>query len=166
MKKILLGLIASLVFIGCSSDKQVDPNVEPALVVGKSLADFKMNDQHEKSHTVNPDTKQVIFVFTDDMGHVANDYFATKEVSYLSDNKTQFVADISDAPSVIRSMFIMPGLKDYNHTTLLITDKQTAAAYRKNVDFEKIVVVSVEDMKISDIKTITTLEELIQIVEK
>ena len=118
------------------------------------------------SSVPNPDTKQIVFVFTDDMGHIANDYFATKEASYLTDNKTQFVADISAAPSLIRSMFIMPGLKDYNHTTLLITEKDIAAAYRSSVDFEKIVVVSVEDMKISAIKTITTLDELIKIVEK
>lgn len=165
MKNVLLGLIATLFLIGCSSDKAVETNVEPALVVGKSLADFKMNDQFDTSHTLSADTEQLIFVFSDDMGHVANDYFATKEATYLSDNNTQFVADISGAPSLIRSMFIMPGLKDFKHTVLLVTEKETAASYRANMDIEKIVVVSIDDMKISDIQTLSTEAELIATIE-
>ena len=165
MKKIILGLITALLFIGCSSDKKVEENIEPALVVGKSLADFKLNDQFEKSHTLNTATTKLIFVFSDDMGHMANDYFATKEETYLSDNKTQFVADISGAPSMIRSMFIMPGLKDFKHTILLVTEKEVAAPYRAKMDIEKMIVVSIDNMKISAIKTISTKEELIATIE-
>ena len=165
MKKIILGLIATLVFIGCSSDKKVDENVEPALVVGKSLADFKINDQFEKPHTLNANTKQIIFVFSDDMGHLCNDYFATKEASYLADNNTQFVADISGAPSIIRSMFIMPGLKDFKHPVLVLSEKEASAPFRATMDTEKIIVVSIEDMKISSVKTIFTKEELIATIE-
>ena len=165
MKKVLLALVTAFLFIGCSSDKEVQVNAEPVLVVGKSLADLKLNDQFEASHTLDAATKKLIFVFSDDMGHVANDYFATKEASYLSDNNTQFVADISGAPSLIKSMFILPGLKDFKHTVLLLQEKEVSAPYRAGIDAEKIVVVYVDNSSITSIKTITTLDELIATVE-
>lgn len=164
MKNIILGLVTALFLIGCSGDKQVAVNVEPALVTGKAL-DLKLNDQFEKAHTLNASTKKVIFVFSDDMGHLTNDYFATKEVSYLSDNNTQYVADISGAPSLIRSMFIMPGLKDYKHTVLLLSEKEASAPYRSGVDSEKIVVAYVENGSITQIKSISTKDELIAVIE-
>lgn len=164
MKKILLGLITTLLFIGCSSDKEVQVNVEPSLVVGKSL-NLTLNDQFEKAHTLDSKTKKVIFVFSDDMGHVANDYFATKEASYLSNYNTQFVADISAAPSLIKSMFILPGLKDFKHTVLLLKEKEVSAPFRAKIDVEKIIVVYVDGATISSIKTISTKEELIATIE-
>jgi len=167
MKKILVGLITALLFIGCSSDKEAEVAVEvtPTLVVGKSLAALKLADQFEAEHTIDAGTKQVIFVFSDDMGHLANDYLATKEASYLADNNTQFVADISGAPSLIRSMFIMPGLKDFKHTVLLLTEKELSAPYRSGIDTEKVVVVSTDNGVISKVSTLTTLEELIAVIE-
>lgn len=167
MKKILVGLITALLFIGCSSDKEAEVTVEvtPTLVVGKSLAELKLADQFESEHTIDTSTKQVIFVFSDDMGHLANDYLATKEASYLADNNTQFVADISGAPSLIRSMFIMPGLKDFKHTVLLLTEKEVSAPYRSGIDTEKVVVVSTDNGVISKIDTLATLEELIAVIE-
>ena len=63
MKKIVLGLIAALVFIGCSSDAKVDVNVEPALVVGKSLADFKLEDQFEAPHALSTKRQSLFLLF-------------------------------------------------------------------------------------------------------
>ena len=164
MKNIILGLVATLFLIGCSADKEVAVNVEPSLVVGKSL-DLTLNDQFEKAHTLDANTKQVIFVFSDDMGHLTNDYFITREPTYLSDNNTQYVADISGAPSLIRSMFIMPGLKDYKHTVLLLTEKADSAPFRATMDTQKVVVVSVSNGSITAIKNISTKEELIATIE-
>ena len=165
MKKTILGFLAALVFIGCSSDKALDVNVEPALVVGKSLADLKLNDQFDKAHTLDATTTKVLFAFSDDMGHLSNDYFATKEASYLSDNNTQYIADISGAPSLIRSMFILPGLKDFKHTVLLLTDKEISAPFRAKVDTTKLLLAYVNNGVISEIKTISTQEDLIATVE-
>ncbi len=165
MKKIVLGLIATLLFVGCSAEKKVDENVEPALVVGKSLADFKLDDQLETPHTLSTSTTKLIFVFSDDMGHLANDYFVTKEPSYLSDNNTQFVADISGAPSLIQSMFIKPGLKDFKHTVLVLSEKEVSAPFRAKMDTEKVVVVYLENKTITQIKTISTQDELIATIE-
>ena len=166
MKKIVLGLLVSLLFIGCSSDNSEAKNVEPSLVVSKSLSSLSLNDQFEKVQTIQADTKKVIFAFSKDMAHICNDYFVTQTPTYLNDNNTQFVADVSSAPSLIRSMFILPGLKDFKHTVILLDNKDIAAPFKAGVDVEKIVVVYLDNKSITSIKTISTEAELKQVIEE
>ena len=61
--------------------------------------------------------------------------------SYLADNKVQFVADISAAPSLIKSMFILPGLKEFKHTVLIIDDEHVSASYKPTKYNDQIVIV-------------------------
>ena len=165
MKNVIIGLLISLVFLGCSSNETNVQEVEPKLVLQKSIADLTFNDQNEKVHTISADTKTLVFAFSKDMGHTCNDFFATKEETYLADNKTMFVADVSGAPSLIRSMFIMPGLKDFKHTVLVIDDKNVANSYKAGLDSEKIIVVSIQDNIIVNIKSVSTSEELAPLIE-
>jgi hypothetical protein len=152
-------------FLGCDSKSESTVSVEPKLVSGKSLEDMSLNDQFEKPHKLNADTKKVIFAFSKDVAHTCNDFFNTKLPTYLNDNNTIFVADVSAAPSLIRSMFIMPGLKDFKHTVLILDDKNVAAPYRSGVDVEKIIVVYVDNSNITSIKTISTTDELQKTIE-
>lgn len=164
MKKIILGILLTFMFLGCSAD-DATITVEPKLVVGKTLGTITLNDQFEKAHTISNDTKTVIFAFSKDMGHLCNDYFTTKEASYLADNKAVFIADLSSAPSLIRSMFIIPGLKDFKHTVLVLDDKSVAASFKAGLDTEKIVTITLSDGKIIDIKKAFSVNELKAIIE-
>ena len=164
MTKILLGLLTTFLFIGCSSSA-VEENITPKIVVGQSIADLQLNDQFEKAHTLNPNTYKLVFAFSKDSAHICNDFFNTKEPTYIQDHNAQFIADVSSAPSLIRSMFIMPGLKEFKHTVLLLDDKAIAAAYRKDMDVEKIVIAYVLNKEITKIKTISTAEELRKTLE-
>ncbi len=163
MTKIITALVAAFLFIGCSSNA-VEQNVEPKLVVGKTLT-LNLKDQNEKAVTIPASTTTAIFALSKDGAHVCNDYFITKEPTYLSDNNSVFVADVSSAPSLIRSMFIMPGLKEFKHTVLILDAKEAAAGYRAKMDVEKIIVVSLDAGKITNIKTISTQAELITAIE-
>lgn len=166
MKKIFTGLLTLLLFIGCSSDATTEQKVEQKLIVKNSLADLKLNDQNGNMQGINPDTKKVVFAFSKENGHTCNDFFATKADSYLQDNNTQFVADVSAAPSVIRSMFIMPGMRDFNHPILIIDNEVESAAYKTEENSEKIVLVLLDNLTITDIKYLKTVEELQKEIEK
>jgi hypothetical protein len=159
MKKLVLAALSAFFFLGCSSNATSE-NVQPALVVTQSIENLKLNDQNEVPQTIPADTKKLVFAFSKDIGHTCNDFFATKEPSYLADNKVVFVADVSGAPSLIRSMFILPGLKDFKHTVLVMDDKSIAAVYKAGMDSEKIVVVSLDNKIITEIKTLATTAEL------
>ncbi len=164
MTKMLLGLLATFLLVGCSSGA-VEQNVKPKLVVGQSIADLKLNDQFEKPHTLNANTHKLIFAFSQDSAHICNDFFITKTPTYIEDHNAQFIADVSAAPSLIRSMFIMPGLKEFKHTVLLLDDKTIAAPYRKDMDVEKVVIVYLDNGTISSIKTVDNEAELISEIE-
>lgn len=165
MKKLLLAALSAFLFLGCSSNATSE-NVKPALVLNQSIESLKLNDQHEQPQTIAADTKKIIFAFSKDIGHTCNDFFATKTPSYLTDNKVVFVADVSGAPSLVRSMFILPGLKDFKHTVLVMDDKSVSAAYKAGMESEKIVVVSLENKVITEIQTLSTTAELEATIEK
>ena len=160
MKKIITALLTALLFIGCSSNSKTNEAIESKLVVNQSLESLKLNDQHGKATPIKADTKKVIFAFSKDVGHQCNEFFATKPASYLADNKVQFVADISAAPSLIRSMFIMPGLKDLKYSILIIDDKNISASYKPEKNNEKIIVVSLKNKIITNIKYLDSNKEL------
>jgi len=164
MKKLLTGFFIALLFLGCSS-KGTEQNVEPKLVVNQSLESLTLNDQNGKPHTIDANTKTIIYAFSKDVGHTCNDFFATKSDSYLAENNAIFVADVSAAPSLIRSMFIMPGLKDFKHTVLVIDDKTIAAGYKSGQNINKILIVSLHNKVITNIKAVDTTDELSKMIE-
>ncbi len=164
MKNIVLGLLISLVFLGCGA-KESSRNIEPKLVIGKSVLDLSLKDQNEKVQTVSADTKVLIFAFSKDMGHTCNDFFAKKKDDYLQSHKAVFVADVSSAPSLIRSMFILPGMKDFKHTILVMDDAAIAAGYKSAMKTESIVMVSLENGKITAIDNVNSVDALAQKIE-
>lgn len=158
MKNVLLGLIVAMLFLGCSDDVKV--NVEQKTVVGNSLETLKFNDQFENPQALTADTKKVIFAFSKDMGHLSNDFFVTQEPDFLAKHNAVFIANVSAAPSLIRSMFIMPGLKEFKHTVLVIEDKDVAASYRIDEHQEELMILDVNNFIIENISYVTTEEEL------
>lgn len=158
MKNVLLALLLSLSFLGCS-DEVVVP-VQSKVVVGGSLESLKLNDQFEKPHAITADTQKVIFAFSKDMGHMSNEFFVKQGENYLADHKAIFVADVSGAPSLIRSMFIMPGLKDFKHTVLVIEEKPVAAAYRVDAHKDEIMILDVNNFVIEKINYVSTEADL------
>ena len=160
MFKILTAAVLIVLFSACSSSDDNLANVTAKIVVGESLTPLTLNDQFEKSHTLSSDTKTVIFALSKDAAHTCNDFFKTKKKSYLEDNNAAFIADVSAAPSLIRSMFILPGLKEFEHTVLLLEDKAKAAPFRKGVDVEKILIVKMKDGKIAKISSVNAAKAL------
>lgn len=159
MKIVIALFLTALMFIGCSSKETTEAPMKAKLVVESTLA-LELNDQNEKAYSLEQTTKKVIFAFSKDVGHVCNDFFATKSATYLEDNNAVFVADVSSAPSLIRSMFILPGLKEFKHKVLVLDDENMALSYKENQNTEKIVIAVVENKIIKTIKSISTIAEL------
>ena len=164
MRKILFSLLTTFLFFG-SALKAVEKNIEAKLVVGKNITDLTLNDQFNKSHTINADKYKLIFSFSKVSTHICNNFFITKTPTYLKNHHAYFISDISSVPSILRSIFIMPDLEEFKHIVLLLDDDSLAESFRKNMDVEKIVVVYVLNKKITEIKTITTEEELRKTLE-
>jgi len=165
MKNIIIAFMTAALFLGCGSKEESTQTVAPKLLITQSIADLSLNDQHGKPYTIAADTKTLIFAFSKDVGHTCNDFFATKDESYLSDNHAVFIADVSSAPSLIRNMFIMPGLKDFKHTVLVIDDKSIASGYKAGQDNTKIIVVSLSEKTITAVNGVNTVQDLASKIE-
>jgi len=165
MKKIIVAFVFGLLLVGCSSAKSTQ-GVAPKLVVGKSLENMSLKDAKGEYHEIKSTTQKVVFAFTKAKGHECNDFFNTKKDDYLQKHHTLFVADISGAPSFIRSMFILPGIEKLKHRVLLLEDSSKAAPYEKGMDTEKIAVVTLKSGTITAIKNIDTVKELQESIEE
>jgi len=151
MKKILASLMIAVLFLGCSSNSQENKNVEPKLVVGKSLADMQLKDQNEKPEKLSADTKIVFFSFSKPIGHACNKFLESKPANFLAQHNAVYVADVSPAPSLIKKMFILPDLKELKFPILLINDDKLSAEFTKGMNKDTIVVVHLDNMKITKI---------------
>jgi hypothetical protein len=160
MKKIVAALVLALVFIGCSSKSEENTNVEPKLVVGKTLIDMELNDQNEKAKKISPDTKVIFFSFSKPMGHACNEFLEAKPAEFLAQHKAVYVADVSAAPSIIKNMFILPDLKELEFPILLINDDKLSAEYTKGMNKDTIVVVYLDNLKITKIENLKGSKEL------
>ncbi|MEA2091424.1 MAG: hypothetical protein U9O83_03540 [Campylobacterota bacterium] len=165
MKKIITGLMIAFLFIGCGSKGAVEQNVEAKLVVGKSLVNLGLNDQFGKPVTLKAETKKIVISFSKDAGHICSAFFEKQSESYLENNKIQYVADISPAPSLIRSLFVIPGLKDIKYPILILDDEKIAAPFRAGIDVEKTIVVSLNNNSITEIKAVNSEDELKKALE-
>lgn len=158
MKNVVLGLVLAMFFLGCGDKSKVE--VTKQTVVGNSLEKLTLNDQFGTSHSLSTDTKTVIFAFSKAMGHLSNDFLAKQAPGYLAEHNAVFIADVSAAPSLIRSMFIMPGLKEFKHTVLVIEDENTAASYRIDEHQDALMILDVNDYIIENIRYINSEEAL------
>jgi len=164
MKKVVFALILAVLFVGCNSNSQDMKNIEPKLVVGNSLASLSLNDQNEKAQRLTPETKVIFFSFSKKVGHKCNEFLEKEDADFLSKNNAVYIADVSPAPSLIKSMFILPDLKKLKFPILLINDDKTSAEYSKGMDKEKIVVGILDNLKITEIKAVTSTKELSKII--
>ena len=160
MKKILAILAITLLFLGCSSKSEDTTNVEAKLAVGKSLKDLKLNDQNEKPETLSADTQIIFFSFSKPMGHACNEFLESKPADFLAQHHAVYVADVSPAPSLIKKMFILPDLKELKFPILLINDDKLSAEFTKGMDKDSIVVVHLDNYKITKIDNLKDAKEL------
>ena len=160
--KILIPITLLLVVLSsCSTSSSQNIVKGPVLVEEKSLPDFTFKDQFGNSKTIDSSIEKLILAFEEEPAHAVNDYLANQSTSFLKDNKTLFIADISAAPGIIQKMFILPGLKKYKYSVLIFTDEEEAAPFREGINVERIIVVYLKDKTISSVKTLApTTEEV------
>ena len=177
MKKIVIAVVVLLVvgvgaLFAINGKSHYDPSrysleIEPQnspFGVGSSIS-FTLPDQFDKAHSLSPDTKKLIFVFTKATGHTFKSYMSDKPASFLDKRKIVAVADISGMPTVIFNTFALPDFRKSSYTLLLIHDKNMAKRLKENRDTKKIVVMSLERGKVTKIDYATDEKSLGKLIE-
>lgn len=168
LKKIALALLALFVisasafyFINSTDNynaSNYSATVPDTFTIG-STVDFILPDQFGKKHSLNPDTKTLVFTFAKDSSHIMKDFLRDKEEGYLKQKSAYYIADISTAPTFIRNAFILPDLQKSPYPVLLVYEEEIATRFRYDAKKEAIKVVSLENKKVTDIQFVTTQEE-------
>lgn len=154
MTKFLLFLSISITFL------------HGGITVDKNIEQFKLYDQFDQPHNISSKTKKIIFAFSKDVGHNVNDFLEKEDKNYLSRHNTQFVIDLSAAPGMIRSLFIIPKLEKYTYPVLIIENEETANRYADETNKGKIMVVSLDNLKVTAIDFFRDTNELKSFLEK
>ncbi len=165
MKLLSILFISALFFIGCSDDKPAQ-DIDAKLAVGNSLKELKLPNQHEKIESIPEDAKLVFFSFSKDVGHMCNDFLEKKDPSYLTTHHAVYIADISAAPSLIKSMFILKDLQKLPFPILLIDDDTLSAEFQKGQNVKSIVAVILQNGTITEIKNLKNTQELQELIER
>lgn len=168
-KKIALGAIALLVIAGGTlfaikgkdnyDATKYNATVTDSLNIGSKIS-FTLPDQFDKSHAMNDETKTLIISFAKATGHTIKEFLEKQPKDYLPNKNAFFVADISPMPTVIRNTFALPDLQKSPYSVLLIYDKTIAQKIKDEKYKDQIVIVTLQNSFVKDIKFISTEDEL------
>jgi hypothetical protein len=168
-KKIILALLGLIVVAGgilfaLNGKDNYDASkysakVTNGLKVGSEI-EFTLPDQFDKSHTLTNDTKTLVLSFAKATGHTIKGFLNKEPKDYLPSRDAMFVADISPMPVVIRNTFALPDLRKSPFSVLLIYDKSIAAQIKDEDKKDKIIIVKLQNKKITSINYIDTAKEL------
>jgi hypothetical protein len=160
---VLLIIVAGGVFYITNFKDNYDASKYSASSSSKGIGshiDFVLPDQFDKTHRLSDSTKTLIFTFAKATSHVVRDYLRGQSDDYLSLRDAFYVADISPMPIVIRNAFAMPDLKESAYPVLLIYDPAISAKFRDDAHKDEIMIMTLEDKTIKDIKFIKTADKL------
>lgn len=100
---------------------------------GDAVDTFTVNDQHEKSYTLEPGVETIVVSFSMGNGKKANAWFEKKGAGFLESHHAVYIANINGMPGIGR-MFALPKMRKYPHRILLAETDETLARFPKEED--------------------------------
>lgn len=133
-----------------------------SLSVGSDVSQIKIKNQFDAINPIAAETKTILFASDKATSDILKEYLLSKEGDILTKNNALYVADISGMPSLISKFIALPKMKKYPFSVMLLDDT--------NKDFfgkeeGKIIVYSLDNLKITGMKSISTAKELEEIIK-
>lgn len=140
MKKLLLLFLPLLMYAGM-------------LQVGDNVQTVELISQHEKKSTLIRDGIWVI-TWDKESTKIANIYFEKFDMS----GNIQMIVDVSQVPSGILNLFVLPRMRGYKHEILLSYDE----AYNLTLPYQEdaLTILHIKDAKVAQIDFAQNEEEL------
>jgi hypothetical protein len=132
------------------------------LIVGDVITPITFPDQHEKQHTVGHESVWVVTWDKMTTRH-ANLLFKAKP-ELLGDGQVAMIVDVSQTPSGIMNLFVLPRMRSYGHRILLGYD----AAYNRSIPYREgaITVLYLSDGKVLEVAFAEDGEALLGLLSK
>lgn len=127
------------------------------LNINDKFLSFLLPDQFDKIHSVDGKLTYIIISFEKENSKIVNEFLSTKSENFLDKKNSVFIADISNMPTIITKMFVLPKMRDYKYPILLIYDDKGDKFLRKD---DKITIYTLKNTQISNIDFISSKKEL------
>jgi hypothetical protein len=92
------------------------------LGVGATLPEVALADQHDVPGSVGPGTRLLLFTRDMDASKITKEVLAENGAAMLASADAVYVADVSAMPSLVTTLFAMPGLRKRPYRMLLDRD--------------------------------------------
>ena len=129
------------------------------VVLNEKIEQFELENQFDKKVSILEDTKKIIFAFKKASGHLVKGFLDTKNSDYLSSRDAMFVADVSAMPKIIR-WFVLDDLDNHPYSIVLIQDEDISKIYKDEKNIEKVLIVTLDNMKVLKIEYIDNVKDL------
>ncbi len=130
---------------------------------GQKVLPFTLPNQYKKPVTVGLDTRIILYVPDKKASNIVREFLDSKGPGYVPARKMAVVSDLSNAPSFVRTLFIIPGLKAYAYDMLVIEDEFSPVIFES--DLEKVSVIRVDNGIQKSVQKAATKEELDSLIE-
>lgn len=97
--------------------------------VGKPFPPYTVQDAFGKTNTLQKTTRFVIVASEKAIAASLNEWIQTKGTNYLSEQRAEYVSDITAMPAFVTEMFARPKMKKLPFKILLARDEQFAKTY-------------------------------------
>lgn len=164
MKIVALITLFSLLSILPESTKTVEADTDYVLKVNDVIEAYTIEDQHGTLRTLNKDTKEVIISFDMKLSKKFHKWLNDKESTYLSRNKTEYIIDIREMPSIITWLFAGPKMRKYGFRILLIKEGDLADRFPKEEGSFTVIKLD-QDHKVTNIRFIDNIDSLVKYFE-
>jgi uncharacterized protein YxeA len=155
MKKILILIALAITIVGADTIK-----VSSAL---NSLNKFAFENAQGAKLTIPSNVRTIVVSYEKYTGKLVNNYLDSKNPTYLDKLNAVFIADISEMPSIVITLFALPKIRKYKHTVYLHYSDEFAK-YIPAKD-KKITIIKIKNQKVKSISYIGTKSELKNILE-
>ena len=117
------------------------------LRVGDAVRPMTLEDQFGKFHRVGNEQAWVV-TWDKSTTRLANLFFE-QHPALLEQNRTALIVDVSQTPSGIMSLFVMPRMRSYGHTILMGCDE----AYNRTLPYSEgaVTILRLRDGAISEV---------------
>lgn len=100
-----------------------------ALETGERLPPWTLNDQFERSYTLDDQLRILLVARSMDSAKLLGAALEGQPKGYLEARRALFVADISRMPGLIGKLFAIPAMRDYSYRVLLDREAQVVPQY-------------------------------------
>lgn len=130
---------------------------------GQKVLPFSLPNQYGKTIQVGADTQIILYVPDKKASNIVRSLLDTKGPEYVPKRKMAVVSDLSNAPSFVRTLFILPGLKAYAYDMLIIEDEFSPVIFKS--ELEKVSVIVVDSGIQKSVQMAASKEELENIID-